>query len=290
MNRLISRMPKPWMREALLLMRVDRPIGTWLLLWPALWGVVAASDGHPSLMWLVVFSLGAFVMRSAGCVANDLADRDIDPLVARTRNRPLAARRVTSRVAWRLLIGLLLIALPLGLMLPALALKLCFAGALLAVTYPFAKRLIPVPQVYLGMAFAWGVPIAWATVAGSLGLVAWLLFVAAMLWTIAFDTIYAMMDREDDLKIGVNSTAIFFGHYDIAATGVLFLLTVGFLVEVGLRLQMGVGFFFLLFVALVQAIWQIVSIRNRDGVALMRAFVSNKWFGLLVFVGLLAGK
>ncbi|GAB0057239.1 4-hydroxybenzoate octaprenyltransferase [Candidatus Magnetaquicoccaceae bacterium FCR-1] len=289
MNRLIARLPKPWMRECLLLMRVDRPIGTWLLLWPALWGVIAAGSGtiHPG--WLVIFSLGAFVMRSAGCVANDLTDRDIDPLVARTRNRPLAARRVTPTLAKRLLFALLVIALLLGLTLPVQAWQLCFVGAILAVTYPFAKRLVPVPQLYLGIAFAWGVPIAWVTVAHTLEPTTWLLFGAAMTWTIAFDTIYAMMDREDDLKIGVNSTAIFFGRYDIAATGLLFVVTLGLLVEVGLRLGMGWGYFLLLGGALLHAIWQIVSIRNQENSALMRAFVANKWFGMLIFSAFLAG-
>ncbi|MBF0164751.1 MAG: 4-hydroxybenzoate octaprenyltransferase [Magnetococcales bacterium] len=290
MNRLIARLPKPWMRECLLLMRVDRPIGTWLLLWPALWGVVAAGAGAIHLGWLLLFALGAFVMRSAGCVANDLADRDIDPMVARTRNRPLAARRVTPTIAKRLLFALLLIALLLGLTLPIQALQLCLVGALLAVTYPFAKRFIPVPQLYLGIAFAWGVPIAWATVAQSLEPTTWLLFGAAMSWTIAFDTIYAMMDQEDDRKIGVNSTALFFGRYAIAATGLLFVVSLGLLVEVGLRLGMGWGYFLFLLAALLHAIWQIISIRDQENLALMRAFVANKWFGMLVFLAFLAGR
>ncbi|MBF0272299.1 MAG: 4-hydroxybenzoate octaprenyltransferase [Magnetococcales bacterium] len=289
MNAWIARLPRSWMRESLLLMRADRPIGTWLLLWPALWGLAAASGGRPSWGLLVIFSVGAFVMRSAGCVANDITDRDIDPLVARTRTRPLAAGRVSLVVAKRLLVGLLAVALVLGALLPPLALGLCFAGALLALTYPFAKRFIAVPQFYLGVAFAWGVLIAWAAAAQGLPREAWLLFLAALTWTVGFDTIYAMMDREDDLKIGVHSTAIFFGRYDRAATAALYLLTLAFLVATGMGLGLKIGYYLFLLAALIHGGWQIHAIRHRDSGALLRAFLANKGFGLVVFLGFLAG-
>ncbi|MBF0190792.1 MAG: 4-hydroxybenzoate octaprenyltransferase [Magnetococcales bacterium] len=289
MNAWIARLPQPWMRESLLLMRADRPIGTWLLLWPALWGLAAASGGRPSWGLLVIFSLGAFVMRSAGCVANDITDRDIDPLVARTRTRPLAAGRISLIVAKRLLVGLLVVALALGALLPPLALGLCFAGGLLALTYPFAKRFIPVPQFHLGVAFAWGVVIAWAAAARTLPLEAWLLFGAALTWTVAFDTIYAMMDREDDLKIGVHSSAIFLGRHDLLVTAALYLLTLALLVATGAALGLKWPYDLFLFAAFLQGGWQIHLIRHRDPAALLRAFLANKWFGLLVFAGFVAG-
>ncbi|MBF0627935.1 MAG: 4-hydroxybenzoate octaprenyltransferase [Magnetococcales bacterium] len=277
------------MRESLLLMRADRPIGTWLLLWPALWALAAAGGGRPAWSLLVIFSLGAFVMRSAGCVANDITDRDIDPLVARTRTRPLAAGRISLRAAKRLLVGLLAVALALGALLPVMTLGLCVAGALLALTYPFAKRFIPTPQVHLGVAFAWGVPIAWSAAVQELPVEAWILFVAAICWTIGFDTIYAMMDREDDLKVGVHSTAIFFGRFDIAATGLLYLLTLGLLAVLGIRLHLNGFYALFLLGALVHAGWQLFVIRHRETGAELRAFLSNKWFGWLVFLGLIAG-
>ncbi|MEO5332031.1 MAG: 4-hydroxybenzoate octaprenyltransferase [Magnetococcus sp. YQC-5] len=284
-----ERVSPPWLRESLLLMRVDRPIGTWLLMWPALWGLVAAEQGHPSWHLLLIFALGSFVMRSAGCVANDITDRDIDPLVTRTQNRPLAAGRISLVAAKRLLLGLLTIALFLGLLLPVMAIQLSFAGAVLAMTYPFAKRFIPIPQFHLGVAFGWGVPIAWAAAKDSVPLEAWLLFSAALLWTVGFDTIYAMMDRNDDLKIGVQSTALFFGQYDIAATAMMYIMSIGLLAVTGFRIHMNIPFYFMLIATLGHAFWQIYSIRHRDPVALLHAFLSNKWFGAMVFLGFLLG-
>ncbi|MBF0213975.1 MAG: 4-hydroxybenzoate octaprenyltransferase [Magnetococcales bacterium] len=288
--RWIHRLPQSWMREALLLMRADRPIGTWLLLWPALWGLAAASAGRPSWFWLLIFSVGAFVMRSAGCVANDITDRDLDPLVARTRTRPLAAGRISLTAAKRVLLALLVIALLLGAQLPPMALGLCVVGAALALTYPFAKRFIPTPQFHLGIAFAWGVLIAWASVAQTLPVEAWLIFAAAASWTIGFDTIYAMMDREDDLKIGVHSTAIFWGRYDLVATGLLYLIALTLLLLAGMRLNMSVYYYFFILAALIHGCWQLFSIRHRHGDTLLRAFLSNREFGLLIFLGFILGN
>ncbi|MBF0613621.1 MAG: 4-hydroxybenzoate octaprenyltransferase [Magnetococcales bacterium] len=289
MNTWIGHVPIPWLRESLLLMRADRPIGTWLLLWPALWGLAAASQGRPSWSLLVIFSLGAFVMRSAGCVANDITDRDIDPLVTRTRNRPLAAGRISLGAARRLLFFLLTVALVLGLLLPPMSLALCVAGALLALTYPFAKRFIPVPQLHLGMAFAWGVPIAWVAVTQTLTLETWLLFLAALTWTMGFDTIYALMDRADDLKVGVHSTAIFFGRFDLAAIGLLYLVTVVLLWIIGQRMALNGYYDALVLTALLHGLWQLHRIRHRATEMALRAFLSNKWFGGIVFAGFILG-
>ncbi|MBF0293857.1 MAG: 4-hydroxybenzoate octaprenyltransferase [Magnetococcales bacterium] len=289
MSAWVANLPQSWFKESLLLMRVDRPIGTWLLMWPSLWALAASQRGWPGWRLMAIFVLGSFLMRSAGCVANDITDRDIDPLVARTRNRPLAAGRISLTAARRLLLILLLGALALAFALPMAAIHYCVAGALLALTYPFAKRFIPVPQFHLGVAFAWGVLVAWSAASGSLAPEAWLLFLAAAAWTAGFDTIYAMMDIQDDRKIGVRSTAIFFGRHDIAATGLLYGMALALLALVGWRLQLSVVCFAALGGAGLHAAWQLFSIRNRQSEALLRAFLSNQWFGWLPFLGFLFG-
>lgn len=290
MSHWITRIPNPILRESLLLMRADRPIGTWLLMWPSLWALAAAQQGQLAWHLFAIFALGAFLMRSAGCVANDITDRDIDPLVARTRNRPLAAGRIPLTVAKHLLAGLLATAFLLALLLPVMALKLCIAGAGLAVTYPFAKRFIPIPQLYLGAAFAWGCLIAWAAATNSLPLEAWLLFVAALTWTTGFDTIYAMMDQKDDLKIGVQSSALFFGQYALIATAIFYLLTLLLLAFIGYRLHLTLWFYTTWLLALGQFLWQLVLIRHQNQEAILRAFLSNQWLGLILFVGFMLGR
>ncbi|MBF0128334.1 MAG: 4-hydroxybenzoate octaprenyltransferase [Magnetococcales bacterium] len=289
MTRWIAHISQPWLKESLLLMRADRPIGTWLLLWPALWALAASQRGHPDWRLLAIFTLGAFVMRSAGCVANDITDRDIDPLVARTRNRPLAAGRISLKAAKRLLAGLLGVALLLALQLPMVAIQLSAAGALLALTYPFAKRFIPIPQLYLGIAFAWGSLIAWVSATHTLPLEAWLLFLAALTWTTGFDTIYAMMDRGDDRKIGIHSSALFFGQHDLRATASLYMISLVVLALLGDRLGLSWFYDCALLSAAGHACWQILSIRRREPEALLKAFLSNKWFGLILFLGFLFG-
>ena len=277
------------LQESLRLMRVDRPVGSWLLLWPSLWSLTAAQNGRPGWVLLLVFTAGAFIMRSAGCVANDLADRRIDPLVARTRDRPLAAGRISVGWALALLLVLLLAALVLALQLNPLALKLCFGGAFLAVSYPFTKRFIHLPQFYLGAAFGWGVIIAWAAAAGGLTLEAWLLFAATLTWAAGYDTIYAMMDREDDLKIGVKSTAILFGRYDIAAVFALYLVTLLLLAVAGWRLGYSPFFYLFLGVALGHMIWQVRAVRGYQPKTVLRVFLSNQWLGLIVLAGFFLG-
>ncbi|MBF0371634.1 MAG: 4-hydroxybenzoate octaprenyltransferase [Magnetococcales bacterium] len=285
MKALIDRIPWALPRELLYLMRVDRPIGTWLVLWPSLWALVAAGEGRPDWWLVMVFIVGAFVMRSAGCVINDIADRDIDPHVERTRERPLAARRVTLTAAKWLLFGLMCLALALAWQLNALALKLSFVGAFLAMTYPFTKRFIQLPQFYLGAAFGWGVIIAWAAATGEVAGEAWLLFGATLFWAAGYDTIYAMMDREDDLKIGVKSTAILFGDKDIPAVAGLYLITLGLLGGVGQSLMLPFYYYLALFLAMIQMLWQLRVIRGYPKEAVFRAFLSNQWVGLIVCVG-----
>lgn len=290
MNHWLHRLPYPLLREALLLMRVNRPIGTWLLMWPSLWALTAAQQGLPKPSLLFIFVLGAFLMRSAGCVANDLADRNFDPLVARTKERPLAAKRISVRVAMWLLLSLLTASLVLALQLNPLALSLCLVGAFLALSYPFSKRFIQLPQFYMGAAFGWGVIIAWAAATNTVGTVAWILFAATLTWAAAYDTIYAMMDRDDDIKIGVKSTAILFGRFDILAVAGLYIITLALLAWAGWLLKLSFVYYVFLAICLLHMARQVFSIRTYRQEILLRAFVSNQWIGFLVFTGMLLGS
>lgn len=290
MSHWIDRLSSPLLRESLRLMRVDRPIGTWLVLWPSLWALTAAAKpGYPEGRLVLVFVLGSFLMRSAGCVINDLADRGFDPLVARTRDRPLAAKRISAHAAKRLLAGLLALAFLLALQLNFLAIQLSVVAAFLAISYPYTKRFIHVPQFYLGAAFGWGVMVAWGAVAQTLPWEAWLLFAATLTWAAAYDTLYAMMDREDDRRIGLNSTALFFGRWCIPAVAFLYLMTLGFLAMAGWRLHFSILFHGVLLAAGGQMAWQIIITRHDRSDACLRAFISNKWLGLMVWVGFVVG-
>jgi 4-hydroxybenzoate polyprenyltransferase len=270
------------------LMRLDRPVGTWLLLWPALWALWVAGAGRPEPRVLIVFVLGVIVMRAAGCVINDFADRDIDPHVRRTRDRPLAARRVSPVEALALFALLIAVALYLVTRLNALTVKLALIGALLTVSYPFVKRIFPMPQLYLGISFGgWSVLMAYAAQSGELPRVAWLLYFAAVIWAVIYDTIYAMIDREDDLRIGVKSSAILFADMDKLLIGSMQLMMLGALVLVGHSMhyvrwyQGGVLAAALLFV------WQQWLIRKREPAGCLRAFLNNQYVGLAVFIGIL---
>jgi len=270
------------------LMRLDRPIGTWLLLWPALWALWIAGGGRPEPRVLVVFVLGVFVMRAAGCVINDFADRNIDPHIRRTRDRPLAARRVSPREALVLFFVLNLVALYLVTRLDPYTIKLAVIGALLTVSYPFFKRFFPLPQLYLGISFGgWSVLMAFAAQDGALPRVAWVLYIAAVMWAAVYDTIYAMVDREDDLKVGVNSSAILFADMDKFLIGVMQAMMLAALLLVGRNMhfggwyQAGVGAAALLFT------WQQWLIRRREPGGCLRAFLNNQYVGLVVFVGIL---
>jgi 4-hydroxybenzoate polyprenyltransferase len=269
-----------------LLMRLDRPIGIFLLLWPTLWALWIAAEGIPDAPVLTVFVLGVILMRSAGCVINDYADRHLDPHVARTRDRPLAAGRVTEKETLVLFATLCIIAFMLVLLMNALTIMLSFVGVILAGIYPFMKRYTYMPQVFLGAAFAWAIPMAFAAQTGSVPGVAWLLFCATVLWAVAYDTMYAMVDRDDDIKIGVKSTAILFGDADRAIIGFIQLSVLGVLWIVGDHLEMGNFYFGGLLAAAGFGGYQQYLIRNREPTFCLKAFLNNNWFGVAVFCGI----
>ena len=268
------------------LMRLDRPIGFWLLLWPALWALWISGEGHPGERVFVIFVAGTFLMRAAGCVINDYADRNVDPHVRRTAGRPLACGTVSPGEAIALFILLAAAAVALLPMLSRPTRLFALAGGAIAAIYPFLKRFFPLPQAWLGAAFAWSVPMAFVEQAGSVPVVAWLLFAAALCWTTAFDTMYAMADREDDLKLGVHSSAIFFGRGDRIAVAVLQLATLALLVVVGRMSGLGRWYWLGIVAAGAFAAWQLWLIRGRDPAACFRAFLNNNWLGLSVFAGL----
>ncbi|MFY9329259.1 MAG: 4-hydroxybenzoate octaprenyltransferase [Georgfuchsia sp.] len=270
------------------LMRLDKPIGILLLLWPTLWALWIASQGHPYWPLVWVFVLGTALMRSAGCVINDYADRDFDPLVERTKNRPLAARRVSTKEAMGLAGSLSLCALLLILWLPPLVIYLSFAAVFLAVSYPFTKRFLAIPQAYLGVAFGFGIPMAFAAILEHVPPIAWTLLLANIFWTIAYDTEYAMVDREDDLKIGIKTSAITFGRYDIVAVMLCYLIALSILATVGYKLHYGAAYFAGLAVAAGIAIYHYTLIRSRDRQRCFKAFLHNNWFGAAVFAGIVA--
>lgn len=284
-SRLQQRFPQywPWIQ----LMRLDRPVGTLLLLWPTLWAVWLAGDGSPSLRTVIIFTLGVIVMRAAGCVINDFADRRVDGHVRRTVNRPLATGALSARQALLLFAGLALIAFVLVLFLNRLTILLSFGALALAVLYPFMKRYTHLPQVVLGAAFSWAIPMAFAAETNGVPPIAWLLYTANLLWTVAYDTEYAMVDREDDLKIGVKSTAILFGELDRLMIGLLQGMMLWALWLLGR--QLGLGAFWLagLGVALALFGWQHWLIRQRQRDGCFRAFLNNQWVGLAILLGLL---
>ena len=268
-------------------MRLNRPIGIWLLLWPTLWALWVAGDGHPDPKLLVVFVLGVTVMRSAGCIVNDFADRNVDPYVRRTRERPLAARRVTPAEALVLFVALMGVALWLATYLNAFSLRLACVGAALTVSYPFVKRFFALPQLYLALAFSWGVPMAFAAILGALPRVAWVMFVATVIWVTIYDTLYAMVDRDDDLKIGVNSSAIVFADMDRLIVGALQLTMLLTLLLMGRSLLFGNAYLAALGVAAVLFVYQQWLIRARDPNQCLRAFLNNHYVGMSIFIGIL---
>lgn len=274
------------LREYALLMRLNRPIGILLLMWPTLWGLWVASQGRPDMLVLGVFMLGVVLMRSAGCVINDYADRDIDPLVERTRDRPLAAKRVSIKEALALFAVLCLLAFLLVLQLNQLTILLSFGGAFLAASYPFMKRYTHLPQVYLGAAFGWSIPMVFAAQTGEVPVVAWVMFFANLFWAVAYDTAYAMMDRQDDVKVGVKSTAILFGKWDRHMIALAHLLCLALLIVVGQLAGLG-GFFYLALIAAAGlAAYQQKLIQTRDPKMCFKAFLNNNWFGAVIFAGL----
>jgi 4-hydroxybenzoate polyprenyltransferase len=269
-----------------LLTRLNRPIGILLLLWPVLWALWIAAGGVPDLKLLVIFVAGTVLTRSAGCVINDFADRDFDPHVRRTRDRPLAARRVSPYEALVLFAVLMLAALVLVLQLDGLTLRLSLVAAGLAISYPFVKRFFPAPQLYLGIAFGWGVPMAFAATTGGIPKVGWLVFLVTVLWAGIYDTLYAMVDRDDDLLIGIRSTAILFGDMDRVAIGIMQLVMVWGLVLVGQNLDFSLTYYAGVVAAALLFGWQQWLARDRSRDQCFRAFLNNNYVGLALFLGI----
>jgi 4-hydroxybenzoate polyprenyltransferase len=268
------------------LLRLNRPIGIWLLLWPTLWALWIAAQGRPDPHVFMVLVIGTVLVRSAGCVINDFADRHIDPHVRRTANRPLATGEVAPAEALVLFAGLMLIALGLVLSMNRLTLLFAVGGAALAVVYPFTKRFLSTPQFVLGIAFAWGVPMAFAAQAGAVPRVGWLLFLAAIIWVVVYDTQYAMADRADDLKVGVRSTAILFGDLDRVFIGGLQVLLITSLALAGRSASLSGWYYGGLAAAALLAVYQQYLIRDRDAGNCFRAFLNNAWLGAAVFCGI----
>jgi len=268
------------------LVRGDRPIGSLLLLWPTWWALWLASDGLPRLWTLFVFTAGVWLTRSAGCVINDYADRWLDPHVERTKSRPLATGAVSGREALWVFVVLMLLAFALVLTLNWLTVALSVPGVLLAASYPYLKRHTHLPQVYLGMAFGWGIPMAFAAVQGSVPLLGWLLYAANIVWATAYDTWYAMVDRDDDIRVGSKSTAILFGKFDLVAQGILYALMFAVLVLVGLRTDLAIAYWAGLGVAVLLVAYQFRIARHRERGPCLDAFLHNNWVGLAIFVGI----
>ena len=270
------------------LIRLDKPIGVYLLLWPTLWALAIAGEGSPDLWVLAVFVVGVWLMRSAGCAINDYADRDLDRHVARTKERPLTSGRITVKEVLMVFMVLCLLAFLLVLSLNSFTILLSIGGLLLAISYPFMKRLHYLPQVHLGAAFGWAIPMAFAAQTESLPKQAWLLYVAALIWAVAYDTMYSMADREDDLKIGIKSSAILFGEYDrviIALFQAMFILTLWL---TGADLEFSAVYFYALGLASLLLVYEQFLIVYRVPKNCFRAFLHNHWVGAIVFFGIMA--
>ena len=268
------------------LMRLDKPIGILLLLWPTLWALWVAGEGHPNWLIVWIFVVGTVLMRSAGCVINDYADRDFDPHVERTRNRPLAAGLVSRKEALVLTAVLSLTAFVLILPLNRLAILLSVPALFLAVSYPFTKRIFAIPQAYLGLAFGFGIPMGFAAETGQVPALAWTMLLANVFWAVAYDTEYAMVDREDDLRIGIKTSAITFGRFDVLAVMLCYLTTLGILAGIGAWLHRGGFYYGGLAAALGIVAYHYTLIRERQREQCFKAFLHNNWFGAAVFAGM----
>lgn len=270
------------------LARIDKPIGTLLLLWPTLWGLWLAGAGQPNLWIVLIFIAGTFLMRSAGCVINDYADRHFDGAVERTKHRPFARGAVSEREALLLAAGLAAIAFLLVLPLNQLTWLMSIPAVILAASYPFTKRFFPLPQAYLGIAFGFGIPMAFAALNNEVPLLAWQLLIANVFWTLAYDTEYAMCDKPDDLKIGIKTSAITFGHYDVFAVMICHVMFLGIMAAIAAQQGLGVWFIASLCAAAVLMMKQYQTIRHREQMACFKAFLDNNKVGLVIFVGLVA--
>ena len=270
----------------LALIRFDRPIGTYLLLWPTLWALWIAAEGTPDFKLLVIFSLGTFLMRSAGCAINDYADRHIDGQVKRTSNRPIVTGKISPRSALLFAAVLCILAFLLVLFTNQKTVLLSFAAAALAACYPFMKRYTHLPQIVLGAAFAWSIPMAFAAQQNAMPALLWLIYLAVLLWTTAYDTFYAMVDRDDDIIIGVKSTAILFGKQDRLITALLQLMMIMVMIMVGFQFNLGNWYFAGLAGAAVLFAYQQYLIRYRDRDECLKAFLNNQWVGAIIFAGI----
>jgi 4-hydroxybenzoate polyprenyltransferase len=273
--------------DLVLLMRLDRPIGIWLLLWPNLWAVWLASQGRPQLKVLTIFLAGTVLMRSAGCVINDFLDRNIDPHVRRTRDRPLAARRIAPGEALVLFGVLVASAFVLVLQLNAATIRLAFVGAGLTLVYPLCKRFFPIPQLFLGLSFGWAVPMAFAAELGAVPRAGWVVMLAAVVWAGVYDTFYAMADRADDLRIGIKSSAITFGDLDLLMIGVMQCMVLLALLFAGQLLELGSPYYWALGLGAALFAWQQWLARGRDAPSCLRAFHNNNYFGIIMLSGII---
>ena len=288
------RLPPMWhykLTQYALLMRIERPIGTLLLLWPTLWALWLAAEGSfPDLKLLVIFSVGVFLTRSAGCVINDFADRNLDGKVERTKKRPLANRLIAEREALLLFVVLGLLAFGLVLLLNTLSIILSVIAIAIATAYPFMKRITYFPQVVLGAAFSMSIPMAFAATHNTIPDSAWLLYIANLLWVLAYDTLYGMVDKQDDLKVGIKSTAILFGEADLQIIAIIQGFFLFGMVMVGFRFELGFWYFLGLTVALGLVIWQLHSCKKREREKCFAAFLNNNWVGVSIFCGILLAK
>lgn len=275
------------LRDYISLLRLDKPIGIFLLLWPALWALLVAAQGRPDPQIVIIFALGVVLMRSAGCIINDYADRDFDRYVSRTSDRPLTAGRISPRAALVLFGVLCLLAFGLVLQLNRFTVILSIGGVILAVIYPFMKRVTHLPQVVLGAAFGWAVPMAFAAQSGTVPQVGWLMFTTTILWATVYDTMYAMVDRQDDMALGLKSTAILFGEADRLIIGILQAMVLICLVMIGFQAKLGMIYYTGVAAGGALFIYQQRLIRFRERDDCFRAFLNNNWFGLAVFLGIL---
>ncbi len=268
------------------LMRLDKPIGILLLLWPTLWALWFATAGKPDWKLILIFVMGTVLMRSAGCVMNDYVDKDFDPHVARTKERPLAAKKISTREAL-LLAGLLsLLAFALVLSLNTLTIYLSFAALFLAASYPFTKRFLAIPQAYLGIAFGFGIPMTYAAATNAVPPIAWLLLLGNIFWAVAYDTAYAMVDRADDIKIGIKTSALTFGKFDVAAVMLCYAAFLGIMMYAGIHYQRGILYFSGIALAAVIATYHYTLIKQREPAQCFKAFLHNNWLGAAIFAGL----
>lgn len=276
------------LKQYVFLMRLNKPIGIFLLLWPTLWALWLAGRGHPDSFIVMIFILGVIVMRSAGCVINDFADRNVDKYVARTRSRPLASGKVSVRETLILFFILMLIALILVLFLNRLTFFLAILGAIFASLYPFLKRVTSLPQLGLGIAFAWGVPLAFAAENNVVTAIDWQVFLTAAVWTVMYDTLYAMTDRDDDIKIGVKSTAILLGSFDRFIIGIVQICLILLFIQMGYLFQLSWRYYVAVLGAGLLFCYQQWLIKNRKPENCFKAFLNNNWVGMIIFIGILA--